>query len=955
MARLFILFLLPLHVINAQFADDFSDGDFTSNPEWTGLTSRFRIDPQRESLQLNAPAEPGAAWLFTSSAAIEEASWQFNFRFGFNPSSSNYAEVFLASDSNSPENISIAYYLVIGTTADNISLWERRGGRNTRLIEGQHKRIDFNVVEAAIRVTREKGGKFILEVKLEDEWIEEGRTLESQGFSSEWFGVVCRYTATRSTLFWFDDFVVTGEPFRDTIPIVVENFIPVNRYKIEVDFNKPIETLHFAPQNFVAHPGNKIPESITPGSHSNSIELHFPTGIPVDGGPNLHISSISDLNNNIINDTTIFYEYEPASIQSFMMTSPKQAKLCINKPLDADLNAVSFHWSTSGPALQNLELDGNSCLLLTFSEALPDGETLEIFVYNLLSHNGDTIYSGSYTLLYYLTKRNDIVITEIMNNPSPVVHLPDSEYIELYNRGDFPIELNDFRVTVGSRTGRLSSRLIFPGEYLLLVPSTRVQFWEDIPNKMAVTSWPLLPVTGGQIVLTDKYNRVITSVQYSRDMGEAGYKQNGGWALEVKDPDNLSFGFENWDFSVHPDGGTPGEENSVNQKLADNEMSEITGLYLLSDSCIAIEYSKPMEPNHLISTDNLMITPPMAVGLDSIYQEPLFLRETHICFLGKIPALQEFEVGFLNAPVDLSGNQLQQTAGIRFGLPVAANPNDIVINELLYDPPTGGQDFVELYNRSERIIDISSLYSARDNAEGIPDRLIRLDNKRRPFFPGEYLVFTADREWLVNYYQVKNPLNIREVSNLPNYVNDGGVVYLTNVQGEPIDRFDYHPRFHFALLTSTKGVSLERINTEIPANDASNWHSASANDGYATPGRKNSQAVTQTENTPKSRIHLEPEIFIPNQNGMDDYLLIHYAFDEPGYTCSITIYNRAGHPVRHLVNNQLAGTNGFYKWDGTNDNGRLCNTGIYIVAIRYFNLQGKVTAEKKTVVLGAGR
>ncbi|ASB49333.1 lamin tail domain-containing protein [Alkalitalea saponilacus] len=955
MARLFILLLLPLQVLNAQFVDDFSDGDFTSNPEWTGLIPWFRIDPQRESLQLNAPAEPGSAWLFTRSAAMEEASWQFNFRLGFNPSSANFAEVFLASDSNNPENISTAYYLVIGTTADNISLWERRGGKNTRLIEGQHKRIDFNLVEADIRVTRKKGGEFILEVKLEDDWIEEGRASESRGFSSEWFGVACHYTATRSTLFWFDDFVVTGDPFRDTIPLIVEDFKAINRYLFEISFNKPIENLNYSLQNFVARPGNKTPEKVTPGALPNALNLHFPSGIPVNAESSLQITSISDMNDNILSDTTIFYDYKPAAIQSFMMLSPKQAKLCVSKPLQSDLQAIYFDWLNSGPALQSMVPDGNNCLLLTFSEALPDGDALEIYVNNLLSVNGDTVDSGPFTLVYYLTKRNDIVVTEIMNNPSPVVHLPDSEYIELFNRGDFPIELNDFRLTVGSRIARLSSRLIFPGEYLLLVPSTRVQLWENISNKMAVTSWPLLPVTGGQIILTDKYNRVITSVEYSRDMGEAGFKQNGGWSLEVKDPDNLSFGYGNWAFSVNPDGGTPGVENSINQKLADDAIPEITGLYLLSDSCIAIEYSKPMEPNHLITPENLLFTPSMLPDFDSVYQEPLFLRETHICLTDKIPAQQEFEAVFYDAPFDLSGNPLHSSSKVRFGLPVGATEQDIVINELLYDPPTGGEDFVELYNRSDKIIDISSLYLARDNADGIPDRLIRLVSQRRPFFPDEYLVFTSDKQWLVNYYQVKNPLNIREVSNLPNYVNDGGIVFLTNVQGESIDRFDYHPRLHFALLSSTKGVSLERINTELPTNDASNWHSASANEDYATPGRKNSQAVTQMGNAPKSRITLEPEIFIPNQNGMDDYLLIHYAFAEPGYTCNVTIYNRAGQPVRHLINNQLAGTNGFYKWDGTNDNGRLCNTGIYIVAIRYFNLQGKVREEKKVVVLGAGR
>ena len=52
---------------------------------------------------------------------------------------------------------------------------------------------------------------------------------------------------------------------------------------------------------------------------------------------------------------------------------------------------------------------------------------------------------------------------------------------------------------------------------------------------------------------------------------------------------------------------------------------------------------------------------------------------------------------------DCSGNLLKESQ-IKFGIPKSADSSDVVLNELLFNPKTGGEDFVEIYNRTEKLV-----------------------------------------------------------------------------------------------------------------------------------------------------------------------------------------------------------------------------------------------------------
>ncbi|GAO30059.1 lamin tail domain-containing protein [Geofilum rubicundum] len=698
----------------------------------------------------------------------------------------------------------------------------------------------------------------ILETNRDGVWQEEGRVVATEGFSSAWFGLSCHYTSTRSTLFWFMDFLTEGAAFRDTVPSRVETWEVVDARTVRLGFSREIR------------------------------------------------------------------------VETF------------------DKNA--FYWLDGGPAIDSVSWMDPVHVHIHLAEDYPNGRLLEAGLQSVLGANGGPVEGAAFTLYFYKTQRYDLVFSEVMADPSPSMGLPGTSYLEIFNRSEQPIPVSGFTLEVGSRRAILKEGVLYPGEYLLLVPSGQATLWSFVENVLELTDWSQLPVSGAEMVLRDNFGDVVAACHYRRDMGQEGFKRDGGWSLEVRDVHNLSGHPTNWDYSIDNVGGTPGRPNSLSTQLPDETAPRIESVYLKSDSCVVFQMTEPMGSDFLSDLEDAWFLPGGLSVQSARLTEP-FHSGLEVCFTHKLPQNRGCEMTFRKMPADLAGNTLVTHGPVRFARPLVAQPFDVVINELLYDPPAGGSDFVELYNRSDKHIDLSGLFLSRSNEAGLPETLVPLSTVKRALFPGEYLVLTGDREGLMATYNVPEALGIVLTEGMPNYVVAGGTVVLSDKKASVIDAFTYSEALHYPLLSTTKGVSLERMDADAPTQQEFNWHSASADEGYATPGRENSQSLPPKGSTAPDFISLEPGVFTPNQDGIDDLLRISYAFEKPGYSCSVTIYNRAGQPVRYLVNNELAGTSGFFSWDGLNEQNARCSTGIYVLLVRCFHPSGAVKEAKKVTVL----
>ena len=276
-------------------------------------------------------------------------------------------------------------------------------------------------------------------------------------------------------------------------------------------------------------------------------------------------------------------------------------------------------------------------------------------------------------------------------------------------------------------------------------------------------------------------------------------------------------------------------------------------------------------------------------------------------------------------------------------------PGDLVINEILFNPFPGGADFVEIYNNSEKEIPARQLYLASRNNNLELTQIYSPGKTETVLKPGAYLALTADTNAVFPWYFIQCPECFLQMEKFPSFNNDNDYVVVLNAAMEIVDEFYYDENMHAPLLFDTEGISLERVSFSWNSNNPANWHSASTESGYATPGYKNSQQENPEHFIPE--ISFVPEAFSPNNDGYNDEFNIFYQLEKPGYYANIWIFDSAGRFVMQLTNNQILGTSGTITWNGANKTGQRNPAGVYVVLVELFDLQGNIKRFKEGVIL----
>lgn len=587
-----------------------------------------------------------------------------------------------------------------------------------------------------------------------------------------------------------------------------------------------------------------------------------------------------------------------------------------------------FSWKGDNADIEKHEADW---VELRFSKEFPNRTYQDLYISGVTDSDGNRIRDTLVRFRMEMAEFGDVVISEIMADPNPVVYLPECEYIELFNRSEFRADLAGWIIRVNEKNYEMPLVYLHPGEYLLLIPEESVRQFSEVNSFGVANSGSLLPNSGGMIQLLDRYGRLIHLVEYREPSSYDATRMEGGWAYEAADLDYLCGGLENWHLSEHWRGGTPGKENSLRETIFDLEGPVLTCIGLPSDSSLIMVFDEmvyldderelSLFPEGNLNALTARIWPDVSRQVELIAGEPLKVGTMYHLFLDRIQ--------------DCSGNTSGEIE-LFFSLPERPAPFHPVLNEIMYDPFAGYQEYIELFNPGDSYLDLADLKISIDNSGEHSGRAYQISTVSHLFPPGHFIVLCKDGDALRREWSLGREVDVVEPESWISLPDRGGCIVLTDRGGRTIDMMCFNDSMHNALLSVTSGISLEKLDPLCLNSPGPCWNSASSSLQYGTPGAINSRIMQEPEG--ESGISLSPRVFSPDNDGVEDILLIEIAGAERDSFIDIMITDMTGGTVRRIIHGGYLGNNDRFFWEGKNDSGKIVVPGIYVV---HFNIYGK--------------
>ena len=283
-----------------------------------------------------------------------------------------------------------------------------------------------------------------------------------------------------------------------------------------------------------------------------------------------------------------------------------------------------------------------------------------------------------------------------------------------------------------------------------------------------------------------------------------------------------------------------------------------------------------------------------------------------------------------------------------FGSVVVGNRNDLVINEIMFDPLTISSEYIEFYNNSGKYLNLNGWKATVGSSS------LNLFNGCKFYIqPGAYLVLASDTTLYNRFGNMRGVDSTRIVifNSSLGLSNSGAMIKISDVLNNTIDSVNYNPKWHNNNLSDTKGYSLERINIGLPTTLPSNWSSC-ANPLGGTPGQKNSIFI---QNNKESSLSVSPNPFSPDGDGYEDFTIIKYKLKANTSQIRVKIFDVKGRIVRSLSNNQFTNSESQIIFDGKDDGGQKLRVGIYVVFLEAVDDMGGTYEQVKTTLVVAAK
>lgn len=744
---LWVLGLLMNSLVYGQVQDDFSDGNFDTNPQWLGDTGAFYV-MGLGLLHTKMSSKTDTCYLATASTIQWNTTWEFAVKLKFDPSSSNFARIYLVSDGPNLKQKTKAYFLQIGESgsSDSYDLYRQDGNSILKIIDAPAiPRIQADTLVAKFKIKRDADGRWTIFAASDTASLFRnlGTVADTLNYNARYFGIMARYTASRSALFEFDDIKIYPTSI-DTIPPKILSYQIINANTIQLNFDEMLDSASIQDFSNFELDSNFSADAVT-FLNPKSLRIFFNQAISY-GKHFLIYKNIRDRSGNI---------------------------------LQVNFNRINFEWKT------------------------------------ILAENF-----------------HDLVINELLPDPSPSVGLPSAEFIEIFNAQNYTIQLEGHSISDGTNTFTFKKDSIAPSSYLILCNAIDSLLYQPYGKKIACNPWPSLNNSSDHLELKNPNGKIIDSLSYNLNWYKNSSKNAGGYSLAMIDPYSICKTAGNWLAATETNGGSPGTKNSISQFYSDTLAIAITQFELINKNQIKVKFNHKIAAHTFnaiqfyVSDSNQHLIFPIAYLFDWTYLDDLTLtfdeemeNQAYLFYAKNIIALDGRDYNII---YPFGKNTIPQKAILN-------------ITEFMADPsPAIGLpelEYIEIYNNSTTGLHNFNIWVGNHSSK----KFSTIDT----LAPFQYAILCEKTDTSAFKLFGKTI----GISNFPNIGNSIDTLYLYDEKEKIIDQVSYQIS-QWPSNRREGGYSLERINNFYNCSNQKLWHSSFQMVG-GSPGQANEIGLEQ--------------------------------------------------------------------------------------------------------------
>lgn len=540
---------------------------------------------------------------------------------------------------------------------------------------------------------------------------------------------------------------------------------------------------------------------------------------------------------------------------------------------------------------------------------------------------------------------SQIVISEFQYAPAD----GEPEWVELFNNSTNSTEISGYKLGDSKNFTTIPDIDIPPYSYVVITKDQEFLIDKyDLPAESLVlsASLPALNNGGDELRLFDDSENLIDSIYYEGSWGEPGK------SLERVDFDKFA-DKENLKTTMSPKGGTPTLVNTHKVIANDIELEYVIRL----DTTLVfkvinrgkndvnefdLDFRVDINRNGYYSEMESVI---------SEYQGFIAVDSSELFSYNLNEVFKDIDIfGSFNsiAYVTLTDDENHKNDTIHYELILPALPNSILINEIMYDVNEESGEFIELYNNSNFVLNLKSweifdkaMWDKSDGVSIVDDVIL---------MPREFMLLAWDENLYKHFAGLEFDESVYILSKNISLNKTEDLILITDPDRKVIDSVTYFDDWHSEFVLETQNRSLEKIKNNLPSSERSNWLTCSDQKG-ATPLQENS-----FNNKLSNEFGLEARpnpFYITSKNFQGNNCSISYNLPYISSIINIFVYDQNGNLISRIYQGKNASSSGIYLWNGSDENGKLLQTGPYVLYLEATDQNsGDTYSDKILVVIG---